>query len=208
MSENCIIALKLTSQIQYNPEYDYIGVDKGALTLAKQKIKMVEAIGDFDSVEQSDIDVIREYAKNVEILNPIKDDSDSEHAIKKAICLGYKKIIVYGGLGGRLDHEIVNIRLCEAYPNQITFVDEYNKLMAFTVGEYEFYKEYQYISVFSCEESVISWINTKYLLDHKTLEISDLLGLSNEIEKEPAKLIVHKGKVLVIESNDKKRFPK
>ncbi len=207
MNKTCVIALKLTNQIDYDSNVDYIGVDKGALTLAKQKIVMVEAIGDFDSVEQGDIDIIREYAKNIEILNPIKDDSDSEHAIKKAICLGYEKIIVYGGLGGRLDHEIVNIRLCEAYPNRITFIDEYNKLTALNVGEYEFFKKYQYISVFSIEKSVISWENTKYLLDHKTLETSDLLGLSNEIEKEPAKLIVHKGKVLVIESNDKKRFP-
>ncbi len=207
MDKTCIIALKLTNKIEFNPNVDYIGVDKGALTLAKQKIEMTQAIGDFDSVEHEDIAEIRKYAKNIEILNPIKDDSDSEHAIKKAIELGYEEIVVYGGLGGRLDHEIVNIRLCEAYPNRITFVDDYNKLTALSVGEYNFYKQYQYISVFSCGKSVISWENTKYLLDHKTLETSDLLGLSNEIEKNPAKLIVHKGKVLVIESNDKKRFP-
>ncbi len=207
MNNTCIIALKLTNKIEFNPNVDYIGVDKGALTLAKQKIEMTQAIGDFDSVEHEDIAEIRKYAKNIEILNPIKDDSDSEHAIKKAIELGYEEIVVYGGLGGRLDHEIVNIRLCEAFPNRITFVDDYNKLTALSVGEYNFYKQYQYISVFSCGKSVISWENTKYLLDHKTLETSDLLGLSNEIEKNPAKLIVHEGKVLVIESNDKKRFP-
>ncbi len=205
MNKNCIIALKLTSTIPYIKEYDYIGVDKGALTLANQHIRMVEAIGDFDSIEKEDIQIIRQYASSVEELNPIKDDSDSEHAIKKAIALGYESILVYGGLGGRIDHEIVNIRLCEEYPNRITFIDEENKLTAFHEGEYVFYKEYQYISVFACCTSIISWENTKYLLDHKELEVNNLLGLSNEIEKEPAKLIVHSGKVLVVESNDKKK---
>lgn len=205
MNKNCIIALKLTSTIPYIKEYDYIGVDKGALTLANQHIRMVEAIGDFDSIEKEDIQIIRKYAGSVEELNPIKDDSDSEHAIKKAIALGYESILVYGGLGGRIDHEIVNIRLCEEYPNRITFIDEENKLTALHEGEYVFYKEYQYISVFACCTSIISWENTKYLLDHKELEVNNLLGLSNEIEKEPAKLIVHSGKVLVVESNDKKK---
>ena len=205
MNKNCIIALKLTSTIPYIKEYDYIGVDKGALTLANQHIRMVEAIGDFDSIEKDDIQIIRKYASSVEELNPIKDDSDSEHAIKKAIALGYESILVYGGLGGRIDHEIVNIRLCEEYPNRITFIDEENKLTALHEGEYVFYKEYQYISVFACCTSIISWENTKYLLDHKELEVNNLLGLSNEIEKEPAKLIVHSGKVLVVESNDKKK---
>lgn len=205
MNKNCIIALKLTSTIPYIKEYDYIGVDKGALTLANQHIRMVEAIGDFDSIEKEDIQIIRKYASSVEELNPIKDDSDSEHAIKKAIALGYESILVYGGLGGRIDHEIVNIRLCEEYPNRITFIDEENKLTALHEGEYVFYKEYQYISVFACCTSIISWENTKYLLDHKELEVNNLLGLSNEIEKEPAKLIVHSGKVLVVESNDKKK---
>ena len=59
---------------------------------------------------------------------------------------GYDKIIVYGGLGGRIDHEIVNIRLCEQFANKITFVDENNKLTAYSTGTYEFKKEYQYIS--------------------------------------------------------------
>ena len=44
-----IIACKLTDEI--TPEdCDYIGVDKGALFLARQGIHMVCAIGEFDSV--------------------------------------------------------------------------------------------------------------------------------------------------------------
>ncbi len=206
MNKTCVIALKLTSTIPCQKDYDYIGVDKGALTLANQKIHMIEAIGDFDSIEKEDIQIIRQYASHVEELNPIKDDSDSEHAIKKAIALGYESILVYGGLGGRIDHEIVNIRLCEEYPNRITFIDENNKLTSLVEGEYHFHKEYQYISIFACCTSVISWKNTKYLLDHKELEVNNLLGLSNEIEKDPAILIVHSGKVLVVESNDKKKI--
>ena len=207
MNKTCIVVLKLSFNVPFYKDCDYIGVDKGALVLAEQKIQMLEAIGDFDSVEKEDLSIIQEYADKMEILNPIKDDSDSEHAIRKAISYGYDKIIVYGGLGGRIDHEIVNIRLCEQFANKITFVDENNKLTAYSTGTYEFKKEYQYISVFACSKSEISWENTKYLLDHQILNTNDLFGLSNEIELEPAILTVHSGKVLVVESNDKKRFP-
>ena len=95
----------------------------------------------------------------------------------------------------------------KSFANKITFVDENNKLTAYSTGTYEFKKEYQYISVFACTKSEISWKNTKYLLDHQILNTNDLFGLSNEIELEPAILTVHSGKVLVVDSNDKKRFP-
>ena len=207
MNKKCIVVLKLAEKIIYNKEYDYVGVDKGALTLANLHIPMIYAVGDFDSIEKDDLNIIKEYTNNLEVLNPIKDDSDSEHAIKKVYSLEYEEIIVYGGLGGRLDHEIVNIKLCEKYPNKLIFVGEDNRLRSYKEGEYTFNKEYTYISLFAYEDSEVSWMNTKYLLDHATLKTTDLYGLSNEIEIEPAKLIVHKGKVLVIESNDKKRFP-
>ena len=134
MNKTCIVVLKLSFNVPFYKDCDYIGVDKGALVLAEQKIQMLEAIGDFDSVEKEDLNIIQEYADKMEILNPVKDDSDSEHAIKKAISYGYDKIIVYGGLGGRIDHEIVNIRLCEQFANKITFVDENNKLTAYSTG--------------------------------------------------------------------------
>ena len=57
---------------------NYIGVDKGALTLARNGKRMLLAIGDFDSVEESDLAYIKEYSDTLLQLNPIKDDTDRE----------------------------------------------------------------------------------------------------------------------------------
>ena len=51
------IALKLANHIQ-KEDCDYIGADKGALTLAKLHIPMKLAIGDFDSIEKKILHVL------------------------------------------------------------------------------------------------------------------------------------------------------
>ena len=69
-------------------------------------------IGDFDSASsealdyfggQPDISWIR--------LNPVKDDTDTESAIRKAIALGAEKITLLGATGTRIDHLLGNIEL-------------------------------------------------------------------------------------------------
>ena len=76
-----------------------IAADRG-YTLAKDKnIKVDYVIGDFDSsTKPSDAKVVS--------LNPIKDFTDTVAAIEMAKDMGYKSIIIYGGLGGRESHTI------------------------------------------------------------------------------------------------------
>lgn len=104
------IVLKLAEQVPMM-DCDYIGADKGALILSKQKINMIAAIGDFDSVEKQDLLLIQKYSDEMICLNPIKNDSDSEAALKYALKKGYDEISMYGAFGGRMDHSYYNIRL-------------------------------------------------------------------------------------------------
>ena len=57
-----------------------IGVDKGALYCLKNHIRMDLAVGDFDSVNNRDFDLINKETKIIK-LNSIKDDTDTEHAL-------------------------------------------------------------------------------------------------------------------------------
>lgn len=205
MSNTCVIVLKLTEDITYDPTIDYIGVDKGALFLANKKIHMKLALGDFDSIESNDLSPIKEYCDEIEVLNPIKDDSDSERAVKRAIALGYKKIIMVGGLGSRVDHEIVNLKLCTKYPNVVILQNENNRIISLKEGTYSINHTYQYASIFACVDSIVSWIDMKYPLDHKELVPSDLFGISNEVLQDTGTLIVHKGQVLLLQTSDKKK---
>ena len=205
MSKTCVIMLKQGGQLPQDlGDADYIGADKGALLLAQKKIPMVLAIGDFDSVHEEDMALIRRYSKEVVRLNPVKDDSDSEAAVRAAHRLGYEKIILLGGLGGRMDHTLVNLRLCAVFSNQLVLADECNRIEAVTEGSYDFRENdgWKYYSFFTFEEAVVSLEGFYYPLKDQRLGPLDLYTVSNELSAAEGRLVVKKGTVLVIRSRD------
>ena len=69
-------------------------------------------IGDFDSVNADTLDFFKkkndiEWTK----LNPMKDDTDTEAAIRLAIEKGAQSITLLGATGSRIDHVLANIEL-------------------------------------------------------------------------------------------------
>lgn len=197
-----IIALKLSPDM-VETGYDVIGVDAGTLKLLDANIRVKYAIGDFDSVSGKELTRIVGSVDNVIRLNPIKDDSDSESALKLAWELGYDQAIIYGGLGGRIDHEIVNLRLVYQNPNRVKLIDERNEIVSYKEGTYKIQKrDFPFISFFTQEEAEISLIGMKYPLEHRTINCRDLYTVSNEIVDEEGTLIVHSGVILTIQSKD------
>ena len=182
---------------------NYIGVDKGALTLARNGKRMLLAIGDFDSVEESDLAYIKEYSDTLIQLNPIKDDTDSEAAVMYAIENGYHKIHLYGGLGGRLDHAMINLRLVSRFPEAVYLYDQNNLIYSLAEGVHSIDKcDYTYISFFTEDEATISLEGFKYPLDKQQLTNKDTYTTSNEIIEDKGIITVHVGKVTVIQSKD------
>lgn len=198
-----IIALKLADITEKEDGYDYIGADKGALTLAESGIHMVAAIGDFDSVNKEDLAKIKEYASETTVLNPIKDDSDAQAAIDKALSLGYEHIELRGALGGRMDHAFLNIRLLLAYAGKVTIRDERNLITALPPGKYVLKKdEYPYISFFTEKNAVLSLHGFAYPLERREVSSADLYTGSNELCEETGTVIVEKNPVLLFRSRD------
>lgn len=182
---------------------NYIGVDKGALTLARNGKRMLLAIGDFDSVEESDLAYIKEYSDTLIQLNPIKDDTDSEAAVMYAIENGYHKIHLYGGLGGRLDHAMINLRLVSRFPETVYLHDQNNFIYSLAEGVHSIDKcDYTYISFFTEDEATISLEGFKYPLDKQQLTNKDTYTTSNEILEDRGIVTVHAGKATVIQSKD------
>ena len=182
---------------------NYIGVDKGALTLARNGKRMLLAIGDFDSVEESDLAYIKEYSDTLIQLNPIKDDTDSEAAVMYAIQKGYQKIHLYGGLGGRLDHAMINLRLVSRFPETVYLHDQNNFIFSLGEGVHSIDKrDYTYISFFTENEATISLEGLKYPLDKQQLTNKDTYTTSNEILEDRGVVTVHAGQVTVIQSKD------
>lgn len=203
MNKTAVIALKLTGTVSQRDDVDYIGADKGALVLAKQGIHMVLAVGDFDSVSEEEFQCIVQASDEVIRLNPVKDDTDSEHALTVAKQRGYEKVILLGAFGRRADHTLVNLRLVEKYAGFAWIMDDYNRVHAVKEGVHVLRKEdYPYVSFFTSSRAVVSLEGFQYPLEDRELTGMDLYTLSNAWLKEEGKLIVKHGTVLIIESRD------
>ena len=122
--------------------------------------------------------------------------------IKTAIKLGFKEIIIVGGIGGRLDHTLANLSaLLYADENGARAILKGSKNIAFVASDEERIPKdtSSYLSHFSVTSAAeISLKGTKYCGDHITILRSFPLGVSNEITGDEAVLTVHTGKILCV----------
>ena len=185
-----------------------IGVDRGALTLLQQEITPDIALGDFDSITQEEYLLLTNNCPKIMKLKPEKDETDTEVAITHLSSLGITDIDIYGGLGGRVDHTIANIRLVLKFIKKgisISLINETNQLKILTAGAYEFKaKNYPYLSFFAIEENVmgLSLLGVKYPLVSYQLKQDDVRCISNEIIDKRFKISFHQGYLLMINSRD------
>ena len=84
-----------------------IAADKGYATVRQLGLCPNLVVGDFDS-----LGMIPE-ADNLVQLNVRKDDTDLEHAVRLALEKGCDDFIIYGAVGGKLDHTLGNIAVAE-----------------------------------------------------------------------------------------------
>ena len=200
----CYICCALDCKIDINPDKSdlVIGADRGYLVLEKNGITPDIVLGDFDSFngEISCENIIRFPIK--------KDYTDSQLAIEHAIQKGYKKIQIYGAIGGALDHTIANISLLAYYSKQgidIVFFDGENALFAITDSKIEFSPSAQgRISVFSFNDKAFGVFEKGllYELDNAILENQFSLGVSNEFVKEKSEISVEKGTLIIYTSKE------
>lgn len=178
---------------------DYIvGVDRGALVCATLGIMMDLAIGDFDSVSAEELDMIRTFSKEVVRLDTVKDMTDTQAAL--SYVEDFDEVMICGGLGGRIDHQQINIGLVKK-DIRLSLWDE-NHLIYAVDGEKTIKKaDYRYLSLFACKESTVDLSGVKYPLPNRKIDENDLYLVSNEILDEEALIRVN-GKVLIIQSND------
>lgn len=178
---------------------DYIvGIESSALTLESADIKCDLVIGDFDSCTEEEIALIKANYKYIE-LDSMKDDSDTEYAVKYLINEGYDDIVILGGLGKRFDHSIVNYLL--VYKYGITIHDNHNVIYRLDTGGYIQQSSYKYLAVFALEEAVITLSGVKYPLTDRVIDKHTTYTVSNEAI-DGVFWIKVEGSVVVIESKD------
>ena len=122
--------------------------------------------------------------------------------------MGYKRIVVYGAIGGFLDHTLANIALLAEYTKkgyEISFVDGENIVFALCNNKVIFSKEAKgRISVFSytdasngvCEKGLL------YELENATLQNTTPLGVSNEFVGKESEISVMEGILIIYSSKE------
>ncbi len=199
---DCVLVLGRAEAIP-DTDCDLIGADRGALYAAEKGRRLKLAAGDFDSVSPAEMELIEAMSDEVVRLLPEKDESDSEWALREALRRGYSRITVIGALGGRIDHEVVNLRLAAKYPGRVVLKNGTNLIRALAEGDHEIAKEgLRYLSLLPVTACCITLRGFKYPLEKRAMTPADLYGLSNEISGDTGYITVHSGIVLVIQSDD------
>ncbi len=180
-----------------------IAADGGFDYLEELGLRADYVLGDFDSVESSHLpsDCMRYPRK--------KDDTDLMLAARLGLERGYTEFVIYGGLGGRLDHTIGNIQVLIFLSQNGavgTLVGDTCYLRVITDGVITFGKDLpenqagNLCSVFSLSDvSVnVSIQGFEYEVEGTTLTNSFPLGISNEFTGRKGIINVQKGTLAVL----------
>ena len=194
-------------------EGDYcIACDAGFMYARDLGILPDLIVGDFDSLSElgpdaeRTLDEIRESNPDRVIqLEVRKDDTDTMKAVKIALLKGYKKIFLYGALGGgRFDHSFANIQtlLYIKHNGGTGYIMDRDRMLMIAENETVKFNKGNtgYISVFSLSEKSegVTLKGLMYTLDNGVLTADFPLGVSNEfIQDEEAELSVERGTLLI-----------
>jgi thiamine pyrophosphokinase len=176
-----------------------VGIDRGAYIAYQSNIKLDYAVGDFDSINENELEELKKYT-NVIKLNPIKDETDTLYALR--MFKTYDNLYLLGGITGkRIDHFVANLKLFYEFPN-LTIIDNDTYMMQCNSNENFQKDEYKYYSFFALEDVYdLCLKGFKYELDNYFLEHVSALGVSNEII-ENASLTYSRGKLLLIKTKE------
>jgi len=185
-----------------------IGVDRAAYWLIKNNIIPDVAIGDFDSTTTDEYDLIKKKIKKITSFPPEKDFSDTELAVRHAIRLKPKQIIIYGGSGTRLDHTLGTIQLLEVSIRSgifAVFRNRTNEIVVVGRGRTILEKRegYKYMSVIPITKIIqMTLSGFKYDVSKKIITRGQTIGISNEFAGRQGQVTIHRGVAFIIRSRD------
>ena len=178
-------------------EKTVIAADSGMEFLRRNEIVPQVIIGDFDSVSKETLEWFQKKEGIVwHRLNPQKDDTDTEFALRLAISMGAECITVLGGTGSRLDHVLGNIELLDAN-NRIRMTDH-----GMVLKKEEQFGKYVSLIPYTAQVEHLYLAGFKYPLADYCLKGFCSIGVSNEITEEQAEITFENGILIVIESRD------
>ena len=184
----------------FKPQKDdfIIAADGGYNTLKKLNIKPDLVVGDFDSLGS--------IPENENIIkHPVKkDDTDTLLAVKIGLEKGYKTFVIYGAIGGRLDHTVATIQtatyVAENGGNAYIYDDNFT-ITCIKNSSINFKDSAKgYVSVFALSGVAkgVSIAGLLYELKEAEISPSFPIGVSNEFIGKESEISVKKGILTII----------
>ncbi len=178
---------------------DYvIAADRGYDSLMAFGVQPDLVVGDFDSLGHTPAH------PNVIQLPAEKDDTDMVFALRKGLELGYRRFVLLGGVGGRVEHTYANLQLLDwltTHGAQGFLAGEKTVATALRKGEMVFPQSMSgYLSVF-CNSGAAEGVTLeglKFPLADQTLSGTFPIGVSNEFTGVSAKVSVRSGSLILI----------
>jgi len=189
-------------------ESDFVIAADGGYDLLKDMSVIPDIlIGDLDSIGEvpDNIDIIKFPSE--------KDDTDTFLAYKLGYEKGYRTFVIFGGIGGRIDHTLANIKTIETISdnNGRGFLIGNNTILTSICDCIEFPKGCEgYISVFSNRtiSNGVTIKGLKYTISNTDFSSSTTLGTSNEFIGKRAEISVTNGNLLITWNQDTDSFIK
>ena len=192
-----------------------IAADRGLEALMSLGLRPNAVIGDFDSASKETIDQVNSFEKEDDItvirLNPVKDDTDTEAAVRFALENNKEPgdIYILGGTGSRVDHILGNISILglgKDFGKKIILLDENNWIELLfesrTILKEEAFGDFVSLIPFGDEVTGLTLKGFKYPLKNGTLKGFNSLGISNEIVSKEAHISFDSGVLIMVQSKD------
>ena len=208
-------------------------VDRGLEFFYRTGLVPDHIVGDFDSIDEN---VLKSYenagmesghgeeqlmraesegASRIIQLNPMKDDTDTEHALRMALDMGCDSIHIFGATGTRLDHVFGNLQLLGLALRQqaeCMMIDPHNRIRLINretlLTKKEQFGKYVSLIPYTPRVTGLTLEGFLYPLSNHIMssfyleDAAPISGISNEILEETARITMKEGILMLLESRD------
>lgn len=184
-----------------------ICADGGANHAYRMKLKPHLIVGDLDSIKEEVLEFYEKEGVRIEKYPPMKDETDTQLAMLKAIELGAKEITFIGVIGERLDHSYANLSLLLYLLNRNIkgkIVNEMNEIYLINKFIEVEGKKGELLSLLPYSKEV-KGIYTKglfYGLSGQSMDLEMPYGISNVFTEDKATIEIEEGLLLVIKPRE------